>query len=60
MRRLTKLQHFKEYITNKKGIPNADLSFNQVFSNPPKILGIKSLEMVYSAPREWLKFFTEK
>ena len=53
MRRLIKLEHFKDHTTNKKGLPNADFSFNQGFSNPPKIPRIKSLEMVTSAPREW-------
>jgi len=53
MRRLSKLKHYKDYITIKKGIPNYDVGYSQSFKNPPKIKSVKSLEFNYSAGKEW-------
>jgi len=54
MRKLRKLEYYKDYMTTKDGIPNNDYSFNSnKINNIPKRPQLKHLDLMHSAPKEW-------
>jgi len=60
MRRLKKLEIYKDCSTSKKGTPNTDLSFAHSYCNPPKNKKLRVIEMVYLAAREWFLFWISR
>jgi len=53
MKKLRKLEHSKEYISLKEGIPNSDVNDPEILSEVPKLSQIKYVEIMYSVSKEW-------
>lgn len=53
MKRLVKLEAFREYFALKKGDTKYGVECSQSFQNPPKFSKIKNLELNYSADQQW-------
>ncbi len=53
-KKLRKLESYKDYITIKNGIPNAELyDPEKCYSRLPKLVKMKNLEIMYSIAKEW-------
>jgi len=53
MTSLRKLEHYKDYMTIKKGIPSCTEEDLQQYNDSPKVPHLKHLEMMYSVTKEW-------
>ena len=53
MKKLRKLESYKDYMTIKDGIPNADFFSTNNLGVVPNIPQIKHLDVMYSASKEW-------
>jgi len=53
MRKLRKLEYYKDYTTIAKGISNTDFYELLNYGDLPKIPQIKHFELTYSAPKDW-------
>ena len=53
MKRLRKLESYKDYMTIKRLVPDAGWLIYPNASDFPKMPQIKHLEIIYSAAKEW-------
>jgi len=54
MKKLRKLESYKDYLTIKNGIPNAEFTDPQnSYPSFPKMPKMKNLEIMYSLAKEW-------
>ncbi len=58
MKKLRKLESYKEYFTINAGISSDLYNPQHNYPTPPKLLKMKNIEIMYSVAKEW--YFEDK